>query len=630
VHVLLKIAAFCEIIQGGYFFFEGWERNSSLVLEKEEKYMIPTRLHALRNEMAKRDIAIYIVPTADFHESEYVGEYFTARKYITGFTGSAGVAVITMKKAGLWTDARYFIQAANQLEGSTVTLYKMGEEGVPTVDEYIEKTLEEGQVLGFDGRVVNSAWGKKLEEIVEKKNGKLAVEEDLVDIIWTDRPTLSAEPVRILGYEYTGKNTADKIADIRKVMEEKGADVHLLTSLYDIAWILNVRGNDIHCVPVVLSYLALTKEECIWFVQEEVLTDELSAYLSANNIITKPYDSFYEYVEQMEADKTVLMNKSVVNYRICNSIPEGVKVIDEADPSVLMKAQKNEVELNNTRAAHIKDAVAMCKFMYWLKTNVGKIPMTEISASDYLENLRKEQGAFDLSFDTICGYGEHGAIIHYGATPETDVEIKPEGLLLVDSGGQYLEGTTDITRTFAMGALTEEMKSDFTRVLRSNLNLANARFLYGCSGINLDVLARQPLWEANLDYKHGTGHGVGHVLNVHEGPNGFHWGRKGYSATLEEGMITTDEPGIYIEGKYGIRLENELICRKGEKNEYGQFMYFENLTFVPFDLDAVDVNQMNETEKRYLNEYHKAVYEKIAPLLTAEEAEWLKTYTREI
>ena len=592
--------------------------------------MKKSNLKKFQELLIKRNIDLYIVPTSDFHNSEYVGDYFKCREYITGFTGSAGTAVITMEEAGLWTDARYFIQAANQLEGSTVTLYKMGEEGVPTVDEYIEKTLEEGQVLGFDGRVVNSAWGKKLEEIVEKKNGKLAVEEDLVDIIWTDRPTLSAEPVRILGYEYTGKNTADKIADIRKVMEEKGADVHLLTSLYDIAWILNVRGNDIHCVPVVLSYLALTKEECIWFVQEEVLTDELSAYLSANNIITKPYDSFYEYVEQMEADKTVLMNKSVVNYRICNSIPEGVKVIDEADPSVLMKAQKNEVELNNTRAAHIKDAVAMCKFMYWLKTNVGKIPMTEISASDYLENLRKEQGAFDLSFDTICGYGEHGAIIHYGATPETDVEIKPEGLLLVDSGGQYLEGTTDITRTFAMGALTEEMKSDFTRVLRSNLNLANARFLYGCSGINLDVLARQPLWEANLDYKHGTGHGVGHVLNVHEGPNGFHWGRKGYSATLEEGMITTDEPGIYIEGKYGIRLENELICRKGEKNEYGQFMYFENLTFVPFDLDAVDASQMNETEKRYLNEYHKAVYEKIAPHLTVEEAEWLKEYTRAI
>lgn len=598
--------------------------------KEEVTKMIPTRLNALRNEMAKRNIAIYIVPTADFHESEYVGEYFTARKYMTGFTGSAGVAVITMEEAGLWTDARYFIQAAAQLKDSTVTLYKMGEEGVPTVDEYIEKTLAEGQILGFDGRVVNSAWGKKLEELVAKKNGTLAVEEDLVDIIWTDRPELSAEPVCVMDISYTGKGTVTKLVDIRKVMEEKGADVHLLTSLYDIAWILNVRGNDIHCVPVVLSYLALTKEECIWFVQEEVLTDELSAYLKANNIITRPYDSFYEYVKEISVDSTVLMNKSVVNYRICNSIPEGVKVIDEADPSNLMKSQKNEIELNNTRNAHIKDAVAMCKFMYWLKKNVGKIAMTEISASDYLETLRKEQGAFDLSFDTICGYAEHGAIIHYGATPETDVEIKPEGLLLVDSGGQYLEGTTDITRTFAVGPVTQEMKSDFTRVLRSNLNLANARFLHGCSGMNLDVLARQPLWEANLDYKHGTGHGVGHVLNVHEGPNGFHWGRKGYAATLEEGMITTDEPGIYMEGAYGIRLENELICRKGDKNEYGQFMYFENLTFVPFDLDAVDESQMNETEKRYLNEYHKAVYEKIAPLLTNEEAEWLKVYTRSI
>ncbi|MBP3451722.1 MAG: aminopeptidase P family protein [Agathobacter sp.] len=592
--------------------------------------MISARLKKLREEMAKRDIAIYIVPTADFHESEYVGEYFTARRYMTGFTGSAGVAVITQTEAGLWTDARYFIQAAAQLEGTTVTLYKMHEEGVPTVDEYIEKTLEEGQTLGFDGRVVNSAWGKKLEDIVAEKNGKLAVDEDLVDIIWIDRPALSAQPVRMLDVKYTGKGTVNKLAGIRKVMEEKGADIHLLTSLYDIAWILNVRGNDIHCVPVVLSYLAITKSECIWFVQEEILTDELSAYLKANNISTRPYNSFYEYVKTIDADNTILINQSVVNYRICNSIPEGVKVIDEADPSTLMKAQKNETELKNTREAHIKDAVAMCKFMHWLKTNVGKIPMTEISASDYLEELRKEQGAFELSFDTICGYGEHGAIIHYAATPETDVELKPEGLLLVDSGGQYLEGTTDITRTFALGPVTEEMRSNFTRVLRSNLNLANAKFLYGCSGINLDVLARQPLWEANLDYKHGTGHGVGHVLNVHEGPNGFHWGRKGFAAALEEGMITTDEPGIYIEGGYGIRLENELVCRKGEKNAYGQFMYFENLTFVPFDLDAVDTSQMNETEKGYLNAYHKAVYEKIAPRLTTEEAEWLKEYTRSI
>lgn len=593
--------------------------------------MIPARLQALREEMAKRNIAVYIVPTADFHESEYVGDYFKARKYITGFTGSAGTAVITMTEAGLWTDGRYFIQAAAQLEGTTVTLYKSGEEGVPTVEEYLEKTLQEHDVLGFDGRVVNNTWGKKLEAIVEKKNGSMAVDEDLIDVIWRDRPALSQEPVRVLELAYTGKSTIDKIADVRAVMEEKGADVHLLTSLYDIAWLLNVRGNDIRYVPVVLSYLALTQTECIWFVQEEVITSELKAYLKENHVVTRPYNSYYDYVKTIASSAIVLMNQSVVNYRICNSLPEGIQVVDELDPTVFMKSKKNEVELENTRKAHLKDAVAMCKFMYWLKNNVGKIPMTEISASDYLEQLRREQeGCFDLSFDTICGYGAHGAIVHYAATPETDVELKPEGLLLVDSGGQYLEGTTDITRTFALGPVSDEMKANFTRVLRSNMNLANVRFLQGCSGVNLDVLARQPLWEANLDYKHGTGHGVGHVLNVHEGPNGFHWGRKAYVYPLEEGMVTTDEPGIYLEGQYGIRLENELICCKGEKNEFGQFMHFETITYVPMDLDAVDPALMNETEKKYLNAYHKCVYEKVAPLLTKEEAQWLKTYTREI
>lgn len=593
--------------------------------------MIPKRLQALREEMSKRGIAMYIVPTSDFHESEYVGTYFKARKFITGFTGSAGTAVITLTEAGLWTDGRYFIQAEEQLKDTTVALYKMGEEGVPTVTEYIEKTLKDGDTLGFDGRVVNSTWGKKLEEIVAKKNGKMAVDEDLIDIIWTDRPALSKAPVRILPIQYTGKSTSEKLADVRKVMEEKNADVHLLSSLYDIAWLLNVRGNDISYVPVVLSYLALTKDDCIWFVQEEVVTEYLREYLEENHITTRPYNSFYDYVKELSEDTTVLMDASVVNYRIANSIPANTKVVNETNPSVFMKACKNEIEIENTRKAHLKDAVAMCKFMYWLKKNVGKIPMTEISASDYLESLRRQQeGCLDLSFDTICGYAEHGAIVHYSATEETSSTLQPEGLLLVDSGGHYWEGTTDITRTFALGPVTDEMKADFTRVCRSNLNLANARFLYGCTGVNLDVLARQPLWEANLDYKHGTGHGVGHILNVHEGPNGFHWGRKSYTTPLEEGMITTDEPGIYIEGKYGIRLENELICHKGEKNEFGQFMYFENITFVPMDLDVIDPSRMNETEKRYLNEYHKAVYEKVSPLLTEEEAEWLKEYTREI
>lgn len=596
--------------------------------------MIPARLEKLRIEMAKRNIAVYIVPTADFHESEYVGEHFKEREFITGFTGSAGTAVITMTEAGLWTDARYFVQAGRQLEGTTVKLYQMGEEGVPTIREYLERTLKDGECLGFDGRVVNGAWGKELQAIVEKKNGSLHVDEDLIDRIWEERPSLSREPVRIFHEKYTGRNTADKLAAVRKVMEEKNATLHLITSLYDIAWLLNVRGGDISYVPVVLSYLALSKDSCVWFLQEEAVTEELRSYLERYGITTRPYDSFYEYVKEIPADERVLMDASVVNYRICSSIPDAVTVINEPDPTVLMKSRKNPVEVDNTRNAHVKDAVAMCKFMYWLKKNVGRIPMTEISVSDHLEKLRSEQEGFlDLSFETICGYAEHGAIVHYSATPETDVEIKPEGLLLVDSGGHYLEGTTDITRTFALGPVTDEMKADFTRVCRSNMNLANTRFLYGCTGVNLDIIAREPFWEADMDYKHGTGHGVGYVLNVHEGPNGFRWRQspeRSEGSVLEEGMITTDEPGIYIEGKYGIRIENELVCRKGEKNEYGQFMYFENITYVPIDLDAIDPEQMTSVEKKRLNDYHAMVYEVVAPLLNREEAAWLKEYTRAV
>ena len=596
--------------------------------------MIQERLKALRAEMQKRGISVYVVPTADFHESEYVGEHFKARKFITGFTGSAGTAVITMNEAGLWTDGRYFVQAAKQLEGTTVKLFKMGEEGVPTVDEYIADTLPQGGCLGFDGRVINGAWGRRLEQIASDKTAAMHVDEDLIDLIWEDRPPLSKAPVMIFDNKYTGEDISDKLAKVRAQMKEKGATLHLMTSLYDISWLLNIRGGDISYVPVVLSYLALSEDECIWFLQEEIVTDELRAYLTKNGITTRPYDDFYEYVKRIGAGQTVLMNTSVVNYRICSSIPQEVKVIDAEDPTVVMKAVKNDTQLENLRNAHLKDAVAMCKFMYWLKTNVGKIPMTEISVSDYLADLRAQQDGFlDLSFATICGYADHGAIVHYSATPESDKELKPQGLLLVDSGGHYLEGTTDITRTFALGPVTDEMKDMFTRVCRSNMCLANAKFKEGCCGLNFDILAREPFWEIGMDYNHGTGHGVGYVLNVHEGPNSFHWKQyPGRTAerVIEAGMVTTDEPGIYLEGKFGIRTENELICRKGEKNEYGQFMYFENLTYVPIDLDAIDPAQMSEREKSYLNEYHANVYEKVSPYLTEDEAKWLKEYTRAI
>lgn len=596
--------------------------------------MIQERLQALREEMKKRNIDIYVVPTADFHESEYVGEHFKARKFITGFTGSAGTAVITLTEAGLWTDGRYFVQAEKQLAGSTVTLYRMGEEGVPKVDEFIAKKLGQGGCLGFDGRVVNGSWGKKLAAIAEERGGSLHVNEDLIDIIWKDRPALSKKPLFLLEEKYTGKSTCEKLADLRKVMEEEGADVHILTSLYDIAWLLNIRGGDIDYVPVILSYLVVNKNECIWFLQEEVIDEKIAAYLKENQITTRPYDAIYEYVPTIPADSCVLMNGNTVNYRITNSLAPTIKVVDKPNPTELMKAIKNPTEVDNTRKAHVKDGVAFTKFMYWLKTNIGKIPMTEISASDYLEERRREQENFiELSFDTICAYGPNAAMMHYAATPESDAELKPEGFLLVDSGGHYFEGTTDITRTMALGPITDEMRLHFTTVCRSNLNLANAKFLYGCSGLNLDILSRGPLWNMGIDYKCGTGHGVGYVLNVHEGPNGFRWRvvpERNDNGTLEEGMITTDEPGVYLEGKYGIRTENELVCHKAEKNEYGQFMCFENITYAPIDLDAIDPNEMTGREKKMLNDYHAMVYETLSPYMTAEENEWLKHYTRAI
>lgn len=584
--------------------------------------------------MAQRGIDIYVVPTSDFHDSEYVGEHFKARKFITGFTGSAGTAVITMTEAGLWTDGRYFVQAERQLEGSTVTLYRMGEEGVPTVDEFLAEKLPENGCLGFDGRVIGGTWGRRMEKLAEKKNGTIHCNEDLIDMIWEDRPALSKEPAFILEEKYAGKSTAEKLAAVREAMEKEGADYHILTSLYDIAWLLNVRGGDIECVPVVLSYLVLTEKECIWFLQEEIVDEKLRAYLEENHISTRAYDAIYEYVLDIPANAKVLLSAGQVNYRIVSSLNEDITIIDKPNPTLLMKAVKNPTEVDNTRAAHVKDGVAVTKFMYWLKNNIGKTKITEISASDYLENLRKEQENFlGISFNTISAYGANAAMMHYSATPESDTELKPEGFLLVDSGGHYYEGTTDITRTFALGPITDEMRTHFTAVCRSNMNLAHAKFLYGCTGLNLDILARGPLWEMGIDYKCGTGHGVGYLLNVHEGPNGFRWrvvAERNDSGVLQEGMITTDEPGVYLEGKYGIRTENELVCHKSCKNEYGQFMEFENITYAPIDLDAIDPEQMTKREKEYLNEYHAMVYKTLSPYMTEEENEWLKRYTRAI
>lgn len=595
--------------------------------------MIQERLKELRAQMQERGIDIYIVPTSDFHQSEYVGEYFKARKYMTGFTGSAGTAVITKEEAGLWTDGRYFIQAEKQLESSTVKLFKMGEEGVPKVEEYVKDHLTEGSCIGFDGRVMDAKSGEKYAKMAEEKKAALYVKEDLVGNIWKDRPQLPANKVWILEDAYAGRSMADKIADVRTKMQKEGADIHILSSLYDIAWLLNLRGGDIDHVPVFLSFVSIEKEQILLFINPQILDKEVQDYLEKNHVTIRPYEDIYTYAQNLQKVK-VLISAEETNYRIAECIREHAEVLEGENPSLMLKAVKNEIELKNTREAHLKDAVAVTKFMYWLKTNIGKMEISEISASDYLEERRKEQEHYlDLSFDTISAYGPHGAMMHYSATKESNAVLKPEGFLLVDSGGHYLEGTTDITRTFALGALTDEEKQHFTAVCRSNMNLANAKFLYGCCGINLDILARGPLWDLGIDYRCGTGHGVGHILNVHEGPNGFRWKivpERNDSGKLEEGMITTDEPGVYIEGKYGIRTENELICVKDEKNEYGQFMRFENITYVPIDLDAILPEEMSAKERRELNEYHQMVYEKVSPYLTDEEREWLKTYTRPI
>ena len=590
------------------------------------------RITALRAIMKRDGIDYYYIPTADFHESEYVVEYFKARKFITGFTGSAGVAVIGQEEAWLWTDGRYFIQAAAQIEGSGFGLMKMGQEGVPTVMQYLGEKLQEGQCIGFDARVVNTNDAKEFAKIAAKKHGSLKTDKDLLDEVWTDRPELVHQPADVLKDEFNGEATASKLARVREQMEKEEAQYHIISTLDDIAWILNVRGNDIPHVPVVLSFLVIGKEDAMWFVEENALSDAVKEMAAECGITIRPYEDVYAYAATIPENSTVLLDKRKVNYRITNALSETVHIVSKANPSQLMKSIKNEIELENTRKAHLLDGIAVTKFMYWLKKNVGKIPMDEVSVSDYLQSLREQmEGYRDISFDTIAGYNANAAMMHYKAEPDTAAKLEPQGMLLVDSGGHYDTGTTDITRTFVLGPISDIQKKHFTMVVKSNLNLANVKFLYGCNGISLDVICREPIWKENLDYQCGTGHGVGYLLNVHEGPNSFRWQyRPGFDNPFEAGMITTDEPGIYLQDQYGIRTENELICVKGEKNQYGQFMGFENITYVPIDLDGIDKQYLNAEDVKQLNDYHKMVYEKISPYMTPEENEWLKEYTRAI
>lgn len=593
---------------------------------------VSERVEALRKLMAEKGIDAYVVPTADFHQSEYVGEHFKVRQFITGFTGSYGTAVITRDDAGLWTDGRYFFQATNEMAGSGIRLMKMFVGDTPSVTEFLADAVPEGGTVGFDGRVLAMGEGQEFEEVLSAKNIKIDYSEDLIDQIWEDRPPLSEKPAFFLEEKYSGESTESKLKRVREKMKESGADVHIIASLDDTCWLLNVRGDDIDFFPLMLSYSIVTMDSMELYVDERKLDDQIRAELAKNNVHIHPYNDIYEDIKKLDTSLTAMIDPMKMNYALYKNIP--CKIVEAANPTILMKAMKNPVELENIKEAHIKDGIAITKFMYWVKTRYDKEKITELSSVDKLTSLRAEQeGYIRDSFEPLCAFADHAAMMHYSPSEESDVQLKEGAFFLNDTGGGYYQGSTDITRTFVLGSVDQEMKKYFTAVVRAMMRLSRAKFLYGCYGYNLDILARGPIWDLDLDFQCGTGHGVGYLGNVHEPPTGFRWyivPSKNEHHQLEEGMVITDEPGIYEDGKFGIRIENEFIVRKGVQNKYGQFMHFETITFAPIDLDGIDPEEMSKDEREWLNNYHKDVYEKIGPHLTDEEREWLKEYTRAI
>lgn len=587
------------------------------------------QLNALRREMKAKGIDAYLIPTTDFHGSEYVNEYFTCRKFISGFTGSAGTLLVTDTWAGLWTDGRYFLQAEAQLAGSGIDLMKEREPGVPAIEDYLSGHLPAGSCLGFDGRVVSC---RQAEPFAQRY--RLKWNADLVGEIWKDRPPLCAKPIYEIPLSVTGETAESKLHRLRAAMKEAGAQMHLITRMEEIAWLYNLRGSDVENTPVFFSFfLALPEGERLYVLDPDFPHSAAASHLPASTEV-QPYFQIFEDLKSLPAGKLLLCRDEVSYAMVCD-LPGQVEVVDGRDPAEWMKAFKNETEIRCTKAAHLRDGAAMVRFLCWLKQaaaesvragGTGRIgELTEIDAADYLKKCRMAQKGYkDLSFATIAGYGANGAIIHYDPTPETNAPLQPEGFLLVDSGGQYEDGTTDITRTIALGPLTREMKENYTCVLKSHIALATARFPEGTTGAQLDQMTRRPLLEKGLNYNHGTGHGVGHLLSVHEGPNTI--SPRGEESRILAGMITSDEPGVYLAGQYGIRLENEILCRKGKDG----MLEFEPLTWCPWEPEAILPEMLTDTETQWLNEYHRQVREKLVPLLDEETASWLEKETAEI
>ncbi len=575
-------------------------------------------IRTLQKRMIEENIGAYIVATADYHQSEYISDYFKTREYLSGFTGSAGTLIVGQNEAALYTDGRYFIQAEKELFGSGIKLMKTGEEGVPDMWDYLAELMSDDVYLGFDSKCIDAEFGLKAEAVYAIK------EIDLVKDIWCERPKLPFSRAYILEEKYAGESIESKLSKIRATMKENNAKYHMISSLCDICWLYNIRGNDIECNPVVLSYTLISMDAAVLYADFNKFDENVVKYLKEAGVRLCEYDRIYEDLSDIE--DAVMADVNYINYNLYKRIKTFVKV---HNPSLLLKSVKNETEIKNLREAHLRDGIALTKFIYWVKKAVEQGIVTEKEATAYLEERRKECMSYvQPSFDTICAYGANGALMHYSGKER--VELKADSYLLVDSGGQYYEGTTDVTRTISLGNVSDYMKECYTLVLKGMINLSKAVFLHGCTGRNLDILARGPLWEKGLDYKCGTGHGIGYMLNVHEGPNGFRWKQPKdnfYDCVIEEGMVSSNEPGLYFENEFGIRLENEILAKKHMKNEYGQFMKFETLTLAPFDNESVEFEMLSDKEKEWLKLYHEKVYEIIGPHLLEDEKKWLKDVT---
>lgn len=599
-----------------------------------QEQRIRERLEQLRALMKEEHMDYWIIPTGDDHQSEYISDHFKTREYMSGFTGSAGTLLVSADMAGLWTDGRYFVQAEHELAGSGIELFRMQEAGVLTLEGYLAAHVRDGDRLGFDGRIVSASFRERLKESI-KQNVVYCTERDLVGRIWTDRPKRPAERIYPLSDALTGRGSGEKVSDLRAKMREYGADAFLLSTLDDIMWLFNLRGNDVSYNPVGLSFAYITLTAAFLFADAGAFDEDALEYLARQRITLRTYDEIYGFLREQsgQTPSKLLLDKSAVSLALYEAAGCGHEIADVSNHLLIPKAVKNRIETELCRSCHLADAVAVTKFIYWLKNHPDITTETELSVSRRLEEFRKGQAGYtEPSFETIAAYGSNAAMIHYTAGEDTDTRLGKKGMLLVDSGGQYMGATTDITRTIVLGPLTMEQKRQYTAVVCGMLKLADAVFLYGCTGRNLDILAREPLWKLGLDYRHGTGHGVGSFLSVHEGPQAFRWksSETQPETMLEPGMIITDEPGIYIEGSHGIRIENELLCVEKYSNEWGRYLGFETLTQVPIDLEAIVPEYMSDDEKNLLNVYHRKVYETLCPHLTDNEAKWLCQQTFQI